>query len=279
MNNPLRPKPAVIKDIRQETYDTITYTFSFVNSDERASYSYLSGQFNMLSLWGYGEAAFTLTSDPHLTNGTFDHTIRVVGDVTRALSGLKIGDTVGLRGPYGTFWPLQKAVGNHVLVVAGGTGLAPLRSVLEHVLARRDQYGPLTILYGARTPRDLLFERDFQRWRDASDTKLLLTVDRMDGEAWSHTIGVVPVLFEKAPPSPENTIAFVCGPEIMMRFVTVDLIKRGFGEEQIFLSLERRMRCGIAMCGHCFFGHKFVCRDGPVFSYEDIRGLWSTKGV
>ncbi|TAK33581.1 MAG: hypothetical protein EPO21_12605 [Chloroflexota bacterium] len=279
MNNPLEPRPAVIKEIRSETYDTVTYTFSFTDPEEQARYRYLPGQFNMLGLWGYGEAAFTLTSDPHLKNGTFDHTIRIVGDVTRALSGLKVGDKVDLRGPYGTCWPLDEAMGKHVLVVAGGTGLAPLRPVLEHVLARRNQYGALTILYGARTPRDLLFERDFQRWSDAPDTRLLLTVDRTDGETWSQTVGVVPVLFEQAPPSPEHTIALVCGPEVMMRFVIVDLMKRGFGAEQIYLSLERRMRCGIAMCGHCFFGHKFVCRDGPVFSYENIRGLWSVKGV
>lgn len=279
MNNPLQPKPALIKNIRQETYDTVTYTFSFVDPQERAGYSYLPGQFNMMSLWGYGEAAFTLTSDPHRTDGTFDHTIRTVGDVTRALSRLKIGDTADLRGPYGTHWPLEKAMGQHVLVVAGGTGLAPLRPALEHILAQRQQYGLLTILYGARTPRDLLFQRDFQRWSDAPDTTLLLTVDRPDEEAWSHSVGVVPVLFEQAPPSPEHTIALVCGPEVMMRFCVVDLMKRGFGTEQIFLSLERRMRCGIAMCGHCFFGHKFVCRDGPVFSYEEIRGLWSVKGV
>lgn len=173
---------------------------------------------------------------------------------------------------------MNEAVGRDLLLVAGGTGVAPLRSVLEEAFRRRPEYGQITLLYGAKTPRDLLFASDFDRWAAQRDTHLLLTVDRTDGMPWHLHVGVVPTLFQVARLSPETTVAFICGPEVMMRFTILDLQRRGFANERIFLSLERRMRCGVAQCGHCFLGPKFVCQDGPVFRYTQLYGLLG-KGV
>jgi len=277
MSNPLIPQEAVIKAIRTETYDTLTFSMAFKEESRREEYFFKGGQFNMVSLLGLGEAAISLSSDPAVRQH-FEHTVRAVGNVTGALSRLSVGDVVGVRGPYGTAWPLDKIPGRDVVIVAGGIGLAPLRPAIEHILGNRPVYGRVMILYGAKTPRDLIYTRDFDRWSSQPNTEVLLTVDRVDGESWNRHIGVVPTLFEQVELSPTSTVALVCGPEVMMRFVTIDLLKRGIAEENIFLSMERRMRCGIAQCGHCFLGPKFVCKDGPVFQYTDLRGLFE-RGV
>lgn len=277
MNNPLRPLEAEILDVRQETYDIATYTLAFRDRAVQDGYTFLPGQFNMIGIPGVGEAAISLSSNPQQRD-SLQHTIRAVGSVTRAMAGLGVGDMVGLRGPYGHPWPLQEAVGNHVLVVAGGLGLAPLRPVIEHVLSAAGDFLSLTILYGARTPLDLAFTADLDRWQAAHGTRLLLTVDRTADRPWDHAVGVVPVLFQQVDLPPSSTVALVCGPEVMMKFVVLELRKRGYVPPRIFLSLERRMTCGTAQCGHCFLGPKFVCKDGPVFRYTDIGGLWG-KGV
>jgi NAD(P)H-flavin reductase len=275
--DPWLPVPATVVGLRRETYDTTTYVLTLDNPATRQAYCFRPGQFNMVGFPGIGEAPISLSSDPGLSN-TFEHTVRTLGDVTGAMARLCVGDKVALRGPFGSSWPMDEAKNSDLLVVAGGIGLAPLRPVIEQAVHQRSQYGRLTILYGAKTPGDLVFGADFERWSAQSDTQLLLTVDRAEPQSWPHHVGVVPVLFEAVSLAPQRTIAMVCGPEVMMRFVVVDLLKRGFPPEHVFLSMERRMRCGIAQCGHCFLGPKFVCQDGPVFRYTQLYGLFG-KGV
>ena len=277
MSNPLIPMEAVILEARPETYDTTTYTLAFKDRERRTNFRFRPGQFNMLSVMGIGEAPISFSSPPR-PDGTFQHTIRAVGNVTQAVARLGAGGVVGLRGPFGRGWPMEEIFGNHVLVIAGGIGLAPLRPVIEHIIANAHDYRSLTILYGARTPRDLVFTADYPRWGAAPGVRLLLTVDRTDGQPWPHRTGVVPVLLEEVDLPTASTVALVCGPEVMMQFVLIDLLKRGYVPPRIYISVERRMECGIAQCGHCFFGPKFVCKDGPVFRYSEIQGLLG-KGV
>jgi len=275
--DPWLPVEAVIHDVREETHDILTFTMALRDPALQRGYSFRPGQFNMVGFPGIGEAAISLSSDPGVCFA-FQHTFRIVGDVTRAMARLRPGDVMGVRGPFGRPWPMEEALGKDLLVIGGGSGMASLRSPLEEALRRRYEYGEITILYGAKTPRDLLFTADFDRWSSQRTTKLLLTVDRTDGLEWRHHVGVVPTLLDSVALSPETTRVFLCGPEVMMHFVLIGLQKRGFPGRHIFLSMERRMRCGVAQCGHCFLGPKFVCRDGPVFRYSELRGLLG-KGV
>jgi len=270
--NPYEPLPAVLKAIKQQTADTTTYTFEFVDPQKREEYTYDPGTFNMVSVFGIGEAPISISSSPD-EKGTFDHTIRAVGNLTNFLTRLKVGDTVGIRGPYGAGWPVEEMKGKNVLLIAGGIGLAPLRPVIKYIEKRRSEYGKFEILYGARNPKEMLFTDEFAGWRSIPDTSLLLTVDSPAGMEWKENVGVVTTLFDKMTLGPENTIAITCGPEIMMKFVVRGLLARGFKPEQIYVSLERRMSCGIKKCGNCQIGPVFVCQDGPVFCYEDIKDL------
>lgn len=277
MRSPLVPQEATVIDVQPEGKDTLTLTLAFQDKDIQSKYTFRPGQFNMVGFFGIGEAPISLSSDP-AERSYFQHTVKVLGNVTRPLGSLKKGDLVTVRGPYGTCWPLEEARGKDVLIVAGGIGFAPFRPVIEHVFGNRRVYGRLTVLYGAKTPKDLLFTREFDHWASLHDVQLLLTVDRIDEERWAHNVGVVPTLFEKVRLNPKDSIAMLCGPEIMLHFSLVDLIKRGFPMDRLFISLERRMNCGTAQCGHCFFGPKFVCRDGPVFRLSDVYDLMG-KGV
>jgi len=271
--NPYRPENAIIKDIKRQTYNTKTYKLSFENRQKQREFSFKPGQFIMVSLLGIGEAAFTLCSDP-AERENFEITVRAVGNVTKTLDRLNVGDVVGVRGPYGTYWPIEKAKNKNILIIAGGLGINPIRSVITYVGANRDNYGDVEILYGAKTPDDILFTYEFDDWRRMENTRLLLTVDMVPKEStWKHNVGVVTTLFEKMHVSPDNTVALTCGPEIMMRFVVKGLLYRGFTRDQIFVSLERRMKCGIGICGHCQLGTKFVCKEGSVFRYADVEGL------
>lgn len=272
MKDLLIPKEAVIQQIKPQTYDTITYTLSFVDPEMRQQYRFAPGQFNMVSVFGFGEAPISISSAPN-GNGSFDHTVRAVGNLTKALSRMKVGDVVGIRGPYGTHWPVEEARGKDILVVAGGIGLAPLRPFIMEVFRNRANYGLIEICYGARTPQDLLFTDEFDQWRSNPDTLVRVTVDRAPNGDWQGHIGVVTTLFNNLSVQPENTIALLCGPDIMMRFGIIDLLKRHYNPEAIYVSLERRMKCGVAMCGHCQCGPYFVCKDGPVFRYSDIQNV------
>lgn len=275
--NPWLPVEAAITGVRRETHDVATFTLAFRDPAVRRRFAFRAGQFNMVGLPGLGEAPLSFSSDPGHPLA-FQHTVRALGGITGALARLQAGDVVGVRGPFGRPWPMPEAEGRDLLLVAGGLGLAPLRPVVEQAFRERARYERITLLYGAKTPRDLVFADDLERWRARADARVLLTVDRVDGERWPHAVGVVPVLFEQVDLEPARTVAMVCGPEVMMRFVAVDLLKRGLPAERLFLSYERRMRCGVAQCGHCFLGPKFVCQDGPVFRYTELYGLF-VKGV
>jgi NAD(P)H-flavin reductase len=246
----------------------------FKNPDIRESYHFNPGQFNILTVPGYGEAAISISSDIENVE-TVGHTIRQAGNVTNAIDRLKIGDSVGIRGPFGTHWPLEACIGKDIYIAAGGIGLPPLRPVIYHIIKNREDYGEVVVLYGARTPNDLLFTDEYETWRDAG-IDLLVTVDRTD-EGWDGTVGVVPVLFYHLRMKSQNSVAFTCGPEIMMRFVVYEALARRLQEENIYVSFERNMKCGFGSCGHCQLGPYFVCKDGPVFSYQQLQPYFNVE--
>jgi NAD(P)H-flavin reductase len=261
---------ASVKDITSENSQTKTYILEFTEKHKHKNFTWEPGQFMMLSLFGVGEAALSISNIPE--NGPISTTIRAVGNVTQKIKELKKGDTLGLRGPYGTGWPIKEAKKKNVLLIAGGMGLAPLRGVIEHISQKRNNFGQLEILYGARTPNDMIFTNQFQKWHQIEKSRLDLTVDGIPpGVQWDGKIGLVTSCFPSMKTRPQNSVALVCGPEIMMRFVAKCLETIGFKDSQVFLSLERRMKCGIGKCGHCQLGPKYVCKDGPVFSYQDIK--------
>lgn len=262
------PYPTAIKAIKQESYDT--KTFRLVFSDNR-EFQYKPGQFVEASLLGYGEAPISIASAPSET-GYFDLCVRRVGRVTEALHRLVENDIVGIRGPFGNGFPFDEMKGKNLVFVAGGLGLAPLRSLIKEVFANRDHFGKVTILYGARTPNDLLFRDELGEWQNVDNAEVLVTVDVGNGD-WQGHIGVVTTLFGETEVSPQNAFAVVCGPPIMFRFVVQDLLRIGFPQEAIYLTLERFMKCGVGKCGHCNIGAKYVCLDGPVFNYKELEAI------
>ncbi|BAS26441.1 FAD/NAD(P)-binding protein [Limnochorda pilosa] len=270
---PLLPRPFRVQGVERETADT--WTLTLVSADGKAAPAFLPGQFAMLYAFGVGEVPISLSGDPDRP-GELSHTVRAVGSVTRALAAARPGDLLGLRGPYGTAWPLEEAEGQDVVVVAGGIGLAPLRPAILRLLARRERFGRVHVLYGARSPAELLFVKDLERWRARLDAEVRITVDRGD-ESWRGPEGVVTTLFRHLHPEPERTVALVCGPEVMMRFAAPGLVELGLEPARVHLSLERNMSCGVGLCGHCRFGPFLVCRDGPVFSLEQVGGMLGVR--
>ncbi len=234
------------------------------------------GQFNMLTAFGVGEAAISLSGDP-AEPGRLVHTIRAVGPVSRALAQLRPGAALGLRGPFGAGWPMAEAAGRDVVIMAGGLGLAPLRTAIHRLLTERARYGQVLVLYGARSPADILFRRELETWRRRLDVEIEVTVDHAAVSDWRGHVGVVTTLLGRASFDPANTVALVCGPEIMMRFSAAALADAGVRAEATYLSMERNMKCAIGLCGHCQFGPVFICRDGPVFRYDRIAALLRHK--
>ncbi len=262
-----------IDKYRKDTADTFTVDLVPVNPDQ--PFMYQPGQFNMIYIFGVGEAPISISGDP-ATAPKLVHTTRVVGTVTTAMRGLGVGHELGIRGPFGRPWPTDHARGHDVVLVAGGIGLAPLRPVLYHVLANRSDYGKLVLLYGTRTPADILYQRELQQWRSRLDMEVFVTVDRAT-PGWRGNVDVVTTLIPKAPFDPLNTVAMICGPEIMMRFAAIGLLKRGVPANHLYVSLERNMKCAVGFCGHCQLSREFVCRDGPVFPYDRVRDLMMTR--
>lgn len=274
--DPMLPEPWVIERVRQETHDT--FTLELVpgrSSTAAAAGRFLPGQFNMLYVFGVGEVPISISGDPGQP-GRLVHTTRAVGAVTRAMRQLKRGGQIGVRGPYGTGWPVEAAQGDDLVLVAGGIGLAPLRSVIYQVLAEREKYGRVVLLFGARSAADLLFRRELEKWRSRFDLDVLVTVDRASAD-WRGSVGVVTKLIGRAPFDPHNTTALLCGPEIMMRYTVDELLRRGMPARRVHLSMERNMKCAIGLCGHCQFGAAFVCQEGPVFSYPAVERLFSVR--
>ena len=230
------------------------------------------GQFVGVSLFGIGEAPISISSSPSRSNGTFELCVRSVGDVTQAMHGLEQGAMMGIRGPFGAGFPVHKMKGKDVLFAAGGLGLAPLRSLINEVLDQRGHFGRVIILYGTKQPKEILFKDELLQWAERDDVEFHMTVDQGD-DAWTGHVGVITTLFPKITINPQNTVAATCGPPIMYRFVLMELLGKGIPESQIYLSLERRMKCGVGKCGHCQINELYCCQDGPVFRYADIKGL------
>jgi len=264
----MRPELYRIKRVKGDTHDT--FTVELRRDDGQPCAPWLPGQFNMLYVFGVGEIPVSISGDPD--SDTLVHTTRAVGRVTREMSHLKAGDVIGVRGPYGVPWPLDQARGHDVVVVAGGIGLAPLRGALYSILNNRGDYGNVVLLYGTRTPQDILYRAELERWRARFDVEIHVTVDRGSSN-WHGNVGVVTTLIHKAPFTSRNAIAMICGPEVMIRFTANELQRRGVPTPHIFVSMERNMKCGVGFCGHCQFGPHFICRDGPVFSYDRIEEL------
>ena len=271
---PMFAHPARVTAIKDEAYAIATYEIEFEDDDLKQHYAFRAGQFNMVYLPNIGEVPISLSSDPAKT-GVMGHTIRYAGNVTRAISRLRVGDTVGIRGPYGTAWPLERIHGNDVCIVTGGIGLAPLRPVIYHIINNRSDYGRVYLLYGARTPIDMLYTEQFEDW-EAHGIEIHQTVDRAD-ESWKGHVGVVPMMFYHLRLNPKKTTVLTCGPEIMIHFVIYEALARRIPKEQIYVSMERNMKCGIGLCGHCQFGPTFVCKEGPVFAYAAIEPFFGVE--
>ena len=271
MNDAFLPEIARLVGVADETPDTKTFTLRIRDSKNGDPFHFLPGQFLELSVFGYGEAPFCIASSPTRAH-TLETTVRRTGQLTDALHKLGNGEEIGIRGPFGNGFDVEKARGKDLLFVAGGIGLPPLRSLIWNVLDERPQFGKVTILYGARTPTDLVYKHELEEWGKRSDVELHVTVDTAQ-PGWTGKVGVVPSLFKKVTLHPESTLAYVCGPPIMIRIAVQDLLALGFKEEAVISTLERMMQCGIGKCNHCAIGHRYVCRDGPVFNFAQIREL------
>ncbi|MEK6565035.1 MAG: FAD/NAD(P)-binding protein [Candidatus Omnitrophota bacterium] len=266
MRNEYLPKKAVIERIVEESADTKTFTLKL---KQRMRYN--PGQFLMLSLPGYGEAPFTFASAAR-KDGRFEISVRKVGSLTFALHTLKEKDIIGVRGPYGNWFPSDKLKKKDILFIAGGCGIAPLRSLIQHVFARRKDYGKVEVIYGCRKPQDIFYKEEIKAWGRNNSSNVHLTVDEPDA-AWGGACGVVCVLLPKIQVNPKTAKVFLCGPSIMIKFAIKDILKIGFKEQNIYVSLERYMKCGIGKCGHCYVKGKYVCTDGPNFSYAQMKKL------
>jgi NAD(P)H-flavin reductase len=259
---------ARVVDVEPVGRDTATYWLELCDAPARAAYGFRPGQFNMLYVWGLGEVPISVSSDP-ATPGRLAHTIRAVGSVTAAFPELTPGDEVGLRGPFGHPWPVDAARGGDAVVIAGGLGLAPLRSVIAVALRDRAAFRRVVVLVGARTPDDLIYRDELESWRRSGDAEVALTVDHGDA-SWPHSTGLVTALVGPAALDAERTTAFVCGPEIMMAAVADRLATMGVDAARVYVSLERNMQCAVRRCGHCQLGPSFVCADGPVYAYAEV---------
>lgn len=269
------PHLAVVERIIDETGDTKTFQLNFKDEKLRNDFTFESGQFGMLSILGIGEAPFCISSSP-TRREHLECSIRKVGRLTRALHRLSEGAEIGFRGPYGNSFPLDLLEGKNLIFVGGGIGLAPLRSLIWNAIDNRDRYGNIDIVYGARSPADLCFTYDLETWDKDKTVNVATTVDAGD-DSWTGRVGLVPVVLEEVAPPAKNSVAIVCGPPIMIRFTFPALERLGFTPEQILTTLEKRMKCGIGKCGRCNIGNLYVCRDGPVFSYAQIKDFVSSE--
>lgn len=265
-SHPMTPSPFRVRKMRRETRDIFTLELRPEDGDGR--FPFAAGQFNMIYVFGVGEVPMSITGDPGQSDSLF-HTIRGVGAMTGALCRLKRGGAVGIRGPFGTYWPMDEAAGKDLILVAGGVGLAPLRPAIYQILSDRTKYGKVVLLYGTRTPGDILYQKELEQWRSRLDMRVEITVDRAP-TTWRGSVGAVTSFIAKVSIDPQRVVAMICGPEVMMRFTVRELEGRGVETKQIYISMERNMKCAVGFCGHCQFGPQFVCKEGPVFRYDRI---------
>lgn len=274
--DPMLPVPWRVADRWDETRDV--FSLRLEPQQGQTPFRFHAGQFNMLYAFGAGESAISISCDPTAEYGGLVHTIREVGAVTSAFSRLKPGDSVGLRGPFGNPWPMEEVKGRDLLFIAGGVGLAPLRPAILQTLANREDYGRIEILVGARNPADALYSEQLNEWGSLEDVECHVTVDRAE-EGWTGSVGVVTKLIPMANLNPANTVALICGPEIMMRYTAIELRKFGVTDDRIFVTMERNMKCALGFCGHCQFGPEFICKDGPVFRFDRIAFWFGQREV
>lgn len=268
---PLRYR--VLRAVREDA-ETVTLDLAAEGDSVPA---YKPGQFNMLYALGIGEAAISISGDA-TDQSRYVHTIRAVGATSTALTQLKAGESVGLRGPFGSAWPIEAARGKDVVIVAGGLGLAPLRPTIYHLFHAREKFGRVAILIGMRNPAGILYRHEIEHWRSHLDVDVEVTVDHAD-QSWHGHVGVVPALVPKMSFDPANTVAMVCGPEIMMRFTAHALRDAGVPETGIYLSMERNMKCAIGLCGHCQFGPHFICKDGPILRLDRMASIFALREI
>ena len=271
--NPFIPEPARIVRTYPLTEDVKFFQVRIVDMERALSFKYNPGQFAMISVLGAGEAPFSISSTPSRP-GLLEFCIRKVGSVTKALFRLKENDLIGVRGPYGNGFPIEKMIGKDILIVVGGLGAAPLRSVLLYCLDNRDHFRRVSMLHGAKRPAEMIFREEFLALKEREDLECHLAVDEDDTGIWTENIGVVTTLFPKLEQiDPANIYALVCGPPVMYKFVIKEFIKLKIPKDQILMTLERRMKCGVGKCGRCNIGSKYVCLDGPVFTLKQLEEM------
>ncbi|KTD13689.1 hydrogenase/sulfur reductase gamma subunit [Legionella gratiana] len=275
-NDPYVPFEAEIIERIQESPTIFTLHLRFFDTSLHDTFNFYPGQFNMLYLYGVGEVAISIVSDPEKKD-ILTHTIRAVGRVTRALQKLETGDKIGVRGPYGRGWPLEQTQNKDIIVITGGLGCAPSVSIIDYILARRKQYGHLSILQGVKHSDDFIFRKKYAVWEKSPNTVIHIAADQA-GPKWPWNVGYVTDMIDKISLNPENTVVMMCGPEIMMHTAINLLKKKGISENDLYMSMERNMECGIGQCGHCQYGGFFICKDGPIFAYSEIKELFNMPG-
>ena len=273
--SPMLPQPFRVLETREEIPGCMTMRVEPANETESCDFA--PGQFYMIYVFGHGEVPISISGDA-ARQGEVTFTVMAVDSVTQALCAVRSGDTIGLRGPFGSTWPVDGIRGRDVIIMAGGLGLAPLRPVLFHLLQNRDAYGKLTLLYGTRQPESVVFRQEVSAWQAAAEIDVDVTVDHA-GRDWPGKVGVVTELLKGRPINAETTSALICGPEIMMRFSAHALLDRGVKAENIHVSMERNMKCAVRLCGRCQYGPFFICHDGPVFAFDRVERLFRIREV
>ncbi len=270
------PHEAEILERIQESPTIVTFRLRFTDSHVQHHFQFLPGQFNMLYLFGVGEVAISISSDPE-DKSAFQHTIRSVGRVTHAIANLKPGNTIGVRGPYGNGWPLSEALEKNVVIVTGGLGCAPVVGVIHYLMKRRDQFGHVKILQGLKHSEDFIYRQQYAKWKEVPNTEVYIAADQV-GPKWPWLTGRVTAMIQQLMFDGANSIAMMCGPQPMMESAAQELIKKGIDEKDIYLSMERNMECAVGHCGHCQYGGLFICKDGPIFPYTQIKALINEPG-
>jgi len=269
--NPYMPYISTVLEVVQETHNIKSFRVRPDDEEVWKNFRFEPGQVGQLSMFGVGEATFVINSPPSRME-YLQFTVMAAGEVTVALHDLEAGDKVGVRAPLGNWFPYNDYKGKNIIFIGGGIGMAPMRTLLLYMLDNREDYGDITLLYGARTPQDLSYSHDLQDWLSRKDMHTVLTVDT-PADGWEHSVGLIPNVLTEMAPSPDKTVAITCGPPIMIKYTIQALEKLGFNGDQIFTTLEKRMKCGIGICGRCNIGEKYVCIDGPVFSSAQLGGM------